>query len=74
MNSQSRQFYNHFFIFFFFYEDSSYKLYTKLTINIYNEHIHINMSLIFIKIYSDITLLLIIINLIKSDSYGNGTP
>ena len=28
----------------------------------YNEHIHINVSLIFIQIYSDITLLLIIIN------------
>ena len=29
---------------------------------VYNEQIHINVSLIFIQIYSDITLLLIIIN------------
>ena len=37
---------------------------------IYNEHIHINVSPISKQIYSDITLLLILQIVIKSDSFG----
>ena len=58
-------------IFFFFsLEGIPLINYTKLTIYIYNEHIHINVSLIFIQIYSDITLLLIIINCNKIRPMG----